>query len=91
MLLTGFWHADRCNLVAGALMTAFVFGVASAWARGLSIDCGCFGGGGEVAEGEASYLPVLLRDGFFVVMAGWLVLVSREPAGDRSLWPGRIR
>lgn len=58
---------------AGALMTAFVVGVGSAWARGLSIDCGCFGGGGTVAEGEASYLPVLLRDGFFVVLAGWLV------------------
>ena len=72
MLLVGFgtrWAA----LAAGALMTAFVIGVASAWARGLSIDCGCFGGGGQVAEGEAAYLPVLLRDGLFVVMAGWLV------------------
>jgi uncharacterized membrane protein YphA (DoxX/SURF4 family) len=65
---------------AGALMTAFVVGVASAWARGLSIDCGCFGGGGQVAEGEANYLPVLLRDAFFVLLAGWLVVY---PA---SLW-----
>jgi uncharacterized membrane protein YphA (DoxX/SURF4 family) len=72
MLLLGF-GTRIAALIAGALMTAFVFGVASAWARGLSIDCGCFGGGGEVAEGEASYLPVLLRDGLFVVMAGWLV------------------
>ena len=40
-------------IFAGALMTAFVVGVLSAWARGLSIDCGCFGGGGAVPEGEA--------------------------------------
>ena len=59
--------------IAGALMTAFVIGVASAWARGLSIDCGCFGGGGQVAEGEANYLPVLLRDLGFTAMAAWLV------------------
>lgn len=65
---------------AGALMTAFVIGVASAWGRGLSIDCGCFGGGGQVAQGEANYVPVLLRDAFFVVLAGWLVIY---PA---SLW-----
>jgi len=72
MLLLGF-GTRIAAIIAGALMTAFVIGVASAWARGLSIDCGCFGGGGEVAEGQASYLPVLLRDGLFVVMAGWLV------------------
>ena len=61
-------------VVAGALMTAFVVGVASAWARGLSIDCGCFGGGGAVAEGEANYLPVLLRDAGFAATAAWLVV-----------------
>lgn len=61
-------------VVAGALMTAFVVGVASAWARGLSIDCGCFGGGGVVPEGEANYLPVLLRDLGFTAMAAWLVV-----------------
>jgi len=72
MLVAGF-GTRIAALIAGALMTAFVFGVASAWARGLSIDCGCFGGGGAVAEGEESYLPVLLRDGLFVVMAAWLV------------------
>ena len=61
-------------VIGGALMTAFVVGVASAWARGLSIDCGCFGGGGAVAEGEANYLPVLLRDAGFAAMAAWLVV-----------------
>ena len=72
-------------VVAGALMTAFVVGVASAWARGLSIDCGCFGGGGVVAEGEANYLPVLLRDLGFTLMAAWLVVFPGSKfALDRS-------
>ena len=31
--------------VGGLLMLAFIIGIASAWARGLTIDCGCFGGG----------------------------------------------
>ena len=28
------------------LMVAFIIGISQAWARGLTIDCGCFGGGG---------------------------------------------
>jgi uncharacterized membrane protein YphA (DoxX/SURF4 family) len=72
-------------IVTGALMTAFVVGVASAWARGLSIDCGCFGGGGVVPEGEANYLPVLLRDLGFALMAAWLVVFPASRfAFDRS-------
>ena len=72
-------------VVGGALMSAFVVGVASAWARGLSIDCGCFGGGGTVAEGEANYLPVLLRDLGFAAMAAWLVVYpATRWALDRS-------
>ncbi len=72
-------------VVAGALMTAFVVGVASVWARGLSIDCGCFGGGGAVPEGEANYLPVLLRDMGFTAMAAWLVVYpATRWAIDRS-------
>ena len=36
-------------VVLGLLLVAFIVGVGSAWARGLSIDCGCFGGGGQVS------------------------------------------
>jgi len=45
--------------VSGLLMFAFIIGISQAWARGLSIDCGCFGGGGQVAPGEADYLTPL--------------------------------
>src|SRR5262245_29676358 len=41
LLIIGF--ATRAMAVAAAvLLTAFVAGIASAWARGLRIDCGCF-------------------------------------------------
>jgi len=50
------------GFIAGSLMIAFILAIASAWARGLSIDCGCFGGGGQVAPGETKYLQEIVRD-----------------------------
>jgi uncharacterized membrane protein YphA (DoxX/SURF4 family) len=53
----------RYSAALGALLMAvFVIGISQAWARGLSIDCGCFGGGGQVEPGTANYLTPLLRD-----------------------------
>lgn len=59
--------------LSAALLLVFVAGVAQAWARGLSIDCGCFGGGGAVAPGDTAYVPELLRDAGFLLLAAWLV------------------
>jgi hypothetical protein len=39
----------------------------------LSIDCGCFGGGGAVEPGQTTYGLELLRDAAFLLLAGWLV------------------
>jgi uncharacterized membrane protein YphA (DoxX/SURF4 family) len=60
-----------------ALLLVFVAGVTQAWARGLSIDCGCFGGGGAVAPGETAYVEELLRDTAFVALAAWLAVRPR--------------
>ncbi len=59
------------------LLLVFMAGVTQAWARGLSIDCGCFGGGGAVAPGETAYGEELLRDTAFVALASWLVVRPR--------------
>ncbi|MEU8182019.1 MauE/DoxX family redox-associated membrane protein [Micromonospora sp. NPDC049044] len=71
------------RLVAGvsvALLVVFIVGIASAWTRGLAIDCGCFGSGGQLGEGQApSYLPEILRDLGFLVLAGFLVSWPHTP------------
>lgn len=71
LLLLGLF--TRVSAVLGAgLMVVFVAGIASAWARGLSIDCGCFGTGGFVESDETAYLPEILRDLGLTVTGGWL-------------------
>jgi uncharacterized membrane protein YphA (DoxX/SURF4 family) len=61
--------------VTGGLMVVFIAGVASAWIRGLSIDCGCFGGGGDVPSASKSwrYTFEIIRDLGLLAMAIWLV------------------
>jgi uncharacterized membrane protein YphA (DoxX/SURF4 family) len=59
------------------LLLVFITGVSQAWARGLLIDCGCFGGGGAVAPGQTAYVQELLRDTGFIVLAAWLVVRPR--------------
>jgi len=59
----------------GLLMVVFVVGIASAWARGLSIDCGCFGGGGPTDPKDTAYPAELLRD--VGLLAGAALLVWR--------------
>jgi uncharacterized membrane protein YphA (DoxX/SURF4 family) len=72
-------------LVGGVLMGAFMIGIAQAWARGLSIDCGCFGGGGQVEPGTANYLPELLRDGGLALLAIYLFRYPQSKFGlDRQ-------
>ncbi len=61
-------------LVGGLLMLAFIIGIASAWRRGLAIDCGCFGGGGTIGASQTQYGRDILRDVGLVVCAAWLVV-----------------
>jgi uncharacterized membrane protein YphA (DoxX/SURF4 family) len=64
-------------VLSALLFLVFIAGVAQAWARGLSIDCGCFGGGGDVAADKTSYGTELLRDSGFLVLAAWLIIRPR--------------
>ena len=61
-------------VICGGLLLVFIGGVAQAWARGLSIDCGCFGGGGAVAPGATAYVQEIVRDAGFLALAAWLVV-----------------
>ena len=75
-------------LVAGVLMVVFITGIASAWARGLSIDCGCFGKGGTIAAAQTQYPQEIARDIGLLLCAGWLVLRPRTALSlERFLFP----
>ena len=78
LLLIGL--ATRLTAVLSAVvLVAFIAGVISAAARGLSIDCGCFGGGGDVAAGQTAYTEEILRDLGFLTLAVYLILRPDTP------------
>ncbi|MBA3530190.1 MAG: DoxX family membrane protein [Propionibacteriaceae bacterium] len=64
--------------VSAVLLVIFFAAVASAAVRGLSIDCGCFGGGGQVAAGQTEYGSEIIRDTGLLVLAAWLVWRPRS-------------
>jgi uncharacterized membrane protein YphA (DoxX/SURF4 family) len=78
LLLLGL--ATRLTAILSAILfVAFIAGVISAAARGLSIDCGCFGGGGDVAVGQTAYTAEILRDLLFLALAGYLIVRPDTP------------
>jgi uncharacterized membrane protein YphA (DoxX/SURF4 family) len=74
LLLVGLFTRVAAFATA-VLMLGFIVGISSVWIRGYSIDCGCFGGGGNIGEeGKVwRYTSELLRDFLFMGMAVWLV------------------
>ena len=64
-------------LVSALLFVAFIIGISAAWARGLQIDCGCFGGGGYDADATAKYPWEIARDVGLLLLSTWLVIWPR--------------
>jgi len=60
-------------LIGGALMVIFILAISQAGIRGLSIDCGCFGGGGTVEPGKTKYLAEIARDTGLALLALYLI------------------
>jgi uncharacterized membrane protein YphA (DoxX/SURF4 family) len=56
-------------IAAAVLLVVYLVGVGSAWARGLQIDCGCFGKGGTVAAGRTAYPLDVVRDAALLLIA----------------------
>jgi uncharacterized membrane protein YphA (DoxX/SURF4 family) len=74
-------------IVSTLLMLAFIVGISQAWARGLTIDCGCFGGGGEIGADETQYPQEIARDASFALAGAWLWWRPRSFASlDRLLF-----
>jgi uncharacterized membrane protein YphA (DoxX/SURF4 family) len=69
--------------VSAVLFVAFIAMIGSAWARGLSIDCGCFGGGGVTNRFDASqYAEEIVRD---VVLLGLALFLALGPRSALAL------
>ena len=69
--------------VSAVLFVAFIAMIGSAWARGLSIDCGCFGGGGATSGVDgARYAQEMVRD---LALLGLALFVALGPSSALSL------
>ena len=81
LLIFGFWRRGA-SLMVGAMMLVFIVALASALARNLNIDCGCFGLtelGAEIAHKVG--LKRLLEDVAYLLMASvifWEATISRK-------------
>ena len=81
LLITG--AAVRISGLIGAItMLAFIIAISQAWARGLSIDCGCFGGGGAIDPEDTKYLTEIIRDLGLLILGIYLYFY---PKGRFSL------
>lgn len=67
------------GLLSAILQVVFIIGIASAWARGLQIECGCFGGSGTLVQNAAAKYPwEIARDCVLLLLSVMLVIWPRS-------------
>ena len=69
------------GLIGAVTMLAFIIAIGQAWARGLSIDCGCFGGGGAIDPEDTKYLSEIIRDIGLLILGIYLYLYPKGRFG----------
>ncbi len=72
-------------VLSALLFVVFIIGIASAWARGLQIDCGCFGGGGYDPDASSQYPWEIARDSVLLLVSLYLVRWPRTRLALDSL------
>ena len=93
LLLLGFLTRFS-GLVSALLQIGFIIGIASVWARGIAIECGCFGDGGAVAweTARAKYPWEIARDVGLLALSAYLVWRPRTPYSvDNVVFPEQVR
>jgi uncharacterized membrane protein YphA (DoxX/SURF4 family) len=80
------------GVVSALLLVLFIVGIASVWARGIEIQCGCFGNGGARAGASSAYPWEIARDVGLLLLSLFLVWLPRTRlALDRVLFPATER
>ncbi|MHB2252313.1 MauE/DoxX family redox-associated membrane protein [Corynebacterium aurimucosum] len=72
LLLLGLFLTEA-SAVAAVVLVLFMVGISQAWARGLVIDCGCFGYDPADVRQGMNYALTLLRDATFLVLTLWTI------------------
>jgi uncharacterized membrane protein YphA (DoxX/SURF4 family) len=72
-------------VVSAVLFVVFIVGIASVWARGMEIDCGCFGGGGYDPDARSDYPWEIARDAALLLASCYLVWLRRSRLALDSL------
>jgi uncharacterized membrane protein YphA (DoxX/SURF4 family) len=79
-------------VLATLFFVAFIIGIAAAWARGLEINCGCFGSLGVPADPQRQYAIDIARGVGLLICSMWLVVWPRTRlALDNLLFPHHER
>ena len=80
LLILGIWLKASAWLI-NAMTVIFIGAIASAVARGLSIECGCFG----TVGGREAGLNAILEDVLLLVCGLWVLWRARDRVVARSL------
>lgn len=72
LLMTRRW-AQAGSLIIGILLLAFLGAIVSAWLRGLTLSCGCFGASTE----PANYPWLVVRDMLMLGLAAFIFLTTK--------------
>ena len=78
------------GIVSALLLVVFIVGISSVWARGIEIDCGCFGGGGADPNAASAYPWEIARDLGLLLLSALVVRLPRTRLSlDALLFPAR--
>ena len=79
------WNVRLAYQVVIVVFTIFIMLIISAWARGLEIDCGCFGYNDPPENPQLGYLKDIFRDAVFTTVAALgMHCLSMPGQGRRS-------
>lgn len=81
LLILGIFLRPSAKL-SSVVLVLFIIGMASAWSRGLEINCGCFNP--DPSEDTSNYAATIARDVIYIAMSWFIVY---RPFKKFALYP----